>query len=108
MIKSEKSADPPGAQEAPPREHDHRCHSHSPNEEQDIAKSYDLGVNSYIRKPVDFERFAAAVEEVGCYWLVLNEAPPANGRPASLAKVENSEEDSPERVIERVTMRRCS
>ncbi len=48
----------------------------SSKEEQDVARSYDLGVNSYIRKPVDFARFAEAVRQVGLYWLVLNEAPP--------------------------------
>jgi two-component system response regulator len=45
-------------------------------EEQDVAAGYDLGVNSYVRKPVDFNQFAAAVEQLGLYWLVLNEAPP--------------------------------
>lgn len=45
-------------------------------EEQDVATGYDLGVNSYVRKPVDFNQFAAAVEQLGLYWLVLNEAPP--------------------------------
>ncbi|MBN1887033.1 MAG: response regulator [Thermoflexales bacterium] len=45
-------------------------------EEQDIAASYDLGVNSYIRKPVDFAQFAQAIKQVGMYWLVINEPPP--------------------------------
>ena len=45
-------------------------------EERDLAAGYDLGVNSYIRKPVDFTQFAAAVEQLGLYWLLLNEAPP--------------------------------
>jgi two-component system, response regulator len=45
-------------------------------EEQDVAISYDLGVNSYIRKPVDFSQFAQAILQLGLYWLVLNEAPP--------------------------------
>jgi two-component system response regulator len=45
-------------------------------EDLDISKSYDLGANSYIRKPVDFEQFIAAIHNVGLYWLVLNEPPP--------------------------------
>jgi two-component system, response regulator len=48
----------------------------SSKEEQDLAASYDLGVNSYIRKPVDFIQFAQAIEQLGLYWLVLNEEPP--------------------------------
>lgn len=49
----------------------------SSQEEQDIAASYDLGVNSYIRKPVDFNQFVNAVKNLELYWLVLNEPPPA-------------------------------
>lgn len=49
----------------------------SSKEEQDVAASYDLLVNSYIRKPVDFLQFADAVQHLGLYWLVLNETPPA-------------------------------
>ena len=48
----------------------------SSREEQDMAASYDLGVNSYIRKPVDFEHFVQSVAQLGLYWLVLNEDPP--------------------------------
>jgi len=51
----------------------------SSKEEQDILRSYDLGANSYIRKPVDFEQFADAVRNLGLYWLLLNEPPPKLG-----------------------------
>jgi len=49
----------------------------SSKEEQDLAAGYDLGANSYIRKPVDFNQFTQAIEQLGLYWLVWNEAPPA-------------------------------
>ena len=52
----------------------------SSQEEQDIIASYDLGANSYIRKPVDFKQFAEAVRQLGLYWLVLNQPPPEAGK----------------------------
>lgn len=45
-------------------------------EERDVAAAYDFGVNSYIRKPVDFEEFAQVASELGSYWLVRNHTPP--------------------------------
>jgi len=48
----------------------------SSTEEQDRIKGYDLGANSYVRKPVDFSQFIDAVRQLGLYWLILNEAPP--------------------------------
>jgi two-component system response regulator len=51
----------------------------SSKQEEDLLEGYRLGVNSYVRKPVDFNEFVEAVRQVGLYWLVLNEAPPAMG-----------------------------
>jgi two-component system response regulator len=48
----------------------------SSDEDQDIAACYDSGVNSYIRKPVDFDQFSECVNQLGLYWLVLNIGPP--------------------------------
>jgi len=47
----------------------------SSREEDDLIKSYQLGVNSYIRKPVDFDKFIEVVMQLGLYWLLLNELP---------------------------------
>jgi two-component system response regulator len=48
----------------------------SSNEEQDLMEGYQGGINSYVRKPVDFHQFANAIHQHGLYWLVLNETPP--------------------------------
>ncbi len=47
----------------------------SSSEQQDIVSSYDLGANSYVRKPVDFNEFLDAAKQLGLFWLVLNEVP---------------------------------
>jgi two-component system response regulator len=49
----------------------------SSNEELDRINGYGLGANSYVRKPVDFNQFSEAARQLGLYWLVLNESPPA-------------------------------
>ena len=71
----------------------------SSKEDQDVVDSYNLGVNSYIRKPVDFTLFTEAVRQVGLYWLVLNEPPPRyeGGRmstPLRVLIVEDQEDDA--------------
>jgi two-component system response regulator len=49
----------------------------SSSEEEDMIKSYELGANSYVRKPVDFDQFLEATKQLGLYWLVLNQAAPS-------------------------------
>jgi len=70
----------------------------TPGEEQDIAQSYDLGTNCYIRKPVGFKQFAEAIQRLGLYWLVMNEpARPKRGDvdiPLAALIVEDSENDT--------------
>jgi len=48
----------------------------SSREERDVVSSYDLGENSFVRKPVDFGQFLDAAKHLGNYWIVMNEAPP--------------------------------
>ncbi len=52
----------------------------SSNEEQDLVRSYSLGANSYVRKPVDFAQFMEAVRQLGLFWLVLNETAPIGAK----------------------------
>ncbi|WP_133129319.1 response regulator [Legionella yabuuchiae] len=59
------------------------CLKHTPvvvltssKEEQDLLKSYELGVNAYVVKPVDFNQFAMAIRELGVFWLMINTPPP--------------------------------
>ena len=59
----------------------------SSKEERDLVKGYNLGANSYIQKPVDFEQFRETVKSVGLYWLVINQPPVSNGLPHSAEPV---------------------
>jgi CheY-like chemotaxis protein len=48
----------------------------SSREEQDLVRSYQLGVNAYVVKPVDFQQFVSSVKQIGFFWAVINEPPP--------------------------------
>lgn len=50
----------------------------SSREEQDVVRSYELGVNAYVVKPVEFEKFLRAVRDLGLFWMLINEPPPAS------------------------------
>jgi CheY-like chemotaxis protein len=50
----------------------------SSREDRDVVESYRLGVNSYVVKPVDFDQFASALQQIGLYWLLLNQPPVVN------------------------------
>ncbi len=52
----------------------------SSKEEQDVVRSYELGVNAYVVKPVDFAEFLRAIADLGIFWAVLNEPPPGSRR----------------------------
>ncbi len=63
-------------------------------EERDLAESYQLGVNSYILKPIDFDDFTETVRKLGSYWLLVNQPPPnpvgVGSRPPSLINAHTS------------------
>ncbi len=55
----------------------------SSREEQDLVKSYQLGVNAYVVKPVDFQQFVESIKQLGLFWAIINETPPpSSSRPA--------------------------
>jgi two-component system, response regulator len=53
----------------------------SSKEQKDVIKGYNLGVNAFVQKPVDFEQFGEAIRQIGMFWLLINQAPPP-GAPA--------------------------
>jgi CheY-like chemotaxis protein len=64
----------------------------SSKEERDLVKSYNLGVNSYIQKPVDFDQFRETVKAAGLYWLLINQPPTLeNGKSAARAEAHDHE-----------------
>lgn len=55
----------------------------SSREEQDLVRSYELGVNAYVVKPVDFQKFVESIKQVGFFWAVINEPAPATTKPVA-------------------------
>jgi CheY-like chemotaxis protein len=55
----------------------------SSREEQDLVRSYDLGVNAFVVKPVDFAQFVEAIRNLGVFWAIVNEPPPTSTPPAA-------------------------
>lgn len=58
----------------------------SSKEEGDLISSYNLGVNAYVQKPVDFEQFSEAIRQIGMFWMLVNQAPPQRAFAASTAQ----------------------
>jgi len=52
----------------------------SSREEQDLVRSYELGVNAYVVKPVDFQKFVESVKQIGVFWAIINEPPPGTAK----------------------------
>ena len=59
----------------------------SSSEDRDLINGYDLGANSHVRKPIQFDKFAHAVAQLGVYWLMINEPAPTPHRDRSSARV---------------------
>ena len=57
----------------------------SSKEQKDLIKGYNLGVSAYVQKPVDFEQFSEAIRQIGMFWMVINQAPPAEAFVAAKA-----------------------
>jgi two-component system response regulator len=58
----------------------------SSKEQKDLVKGYNLGVSAYVQKPVDFEQFSEAIRQIGMFWMLINQAPPAEAFVATKAQ----------------------